>query len=100
MKSVQCIQKFYKERFTHKVETRRKGTLTLQYYARSFLKRRKHKIHIDIQELQHLKMQIKILTEELEKQDVWLMKAKRLILLYQYSMKDKYLKSMSNELLE
>lgn len=41
--------------------------------------------------IKNLQLQVHILTKELEKQDIWLMRAKRLIELYQYKMNDLYL---------
>ncbi len=48
----------------------------------------------------NLQLQVGILTKELEKQDIWLMRAKRLIELYQYRVKDTYLNKRGDVLLK
>lgn len=96
---ITSIQHMYKKRVATKIGMRRKSASIIQHHIRLFLKKHKNEIRIDRQELDHLKMQIKILTEELEKQDLWLMRAKRVILLYQHSVKDRYLKKYSDVLL-
>jgi len=47
-----------------------------------------------------LKMQIRILQSELEKQDVWLMKAKRLLQMYENKSKDSFLNNKATDLLQ
>ena len=52
-------------------------------------------------ELRHLRVENKILTEELEQQDIWLQRAKRLIQLFQYNMQqDTYMNKKAGELLD
>ena len=44
-------------------------------------------------------MQIKVLKNELEKQDIWLMKAKRLLQLNEKNSKDNYIQEQSRKLM-
>lgn len=57
-------------------------------------------VPINREDLNNLRNEVKILTEELEKQEIWLMRAKRLILLYACHIENDGLKTRANNLLD
>ena len=78
----------------------KKTTAFLQTKLRQCaLRKYKNKI-AQMSVIDDLKMQIRILQSELEKQDVWLMKAKRLLQMYENKSKDSFLNNKATDLLQ